>query len=329
MAGYSNPQNDLQGPSWPSCELAPLECVQHAQFQGAPAGPPRFHGHPAGMNTGKRTTLPPVTPEDVQLRPELLRKTPTGHAWKCAHCGKFASSETQAGLYVCRDHGGVTPAQRDPVEAVRAQQEGREPPRRPGRPLEHGLYSKSEHFRVDRVVQEFRERQINPDDSEEDMLYLRAYIEVMKERVPDIDALGQLIEAVEESADALMEVLVELDGEESKTLSATDFLNAINRYQAYAGACKSVGRLLARCTAFTEGMEQRHERLVVLGKVRAETRLKDAAGRQLDLFTMLLRRFMVILGEAVTPEQLMAFQTRLSKEMEELPAAALAGGVRA
>ncbi len=45
------------------------------------------------------------------------------------------------------------------------------------------------------------------------------------------------------------------------------------------------------------GMEERHERLAHLGKVRAETRLKNAAAEQLEVFDLFMTRLDVVLME--------------------------------
>lgn len=283
---------------------------------------PRFQGW--GMAKGKRTNLPPITPKDIAERPDDLRKTATGYAWKCAYCGKFASSVTQAGKYVCKAHGGVTEKQRDPVARAEAEAKGEPPPRPPGRPMVHGLYTKSPTVRIDQLVADYQARQVDPDLTDEDMLYLRAYIEEKKELRPDIEAVRIPLEQI---TGDLAEFLGFIVPDENVTVESV--IDMLERGKELNALLNSLNRLLLRTTQYTKDLESSHARLITMSKVRAETRLKDAAARQLDVFTVLVRRFMVLLSEQLTAKDFEALQKRIENDLSEVPENLLSGELAA
>lgn len=95
------------------------------------------------MPRKKSPHLPPVTEQDLIERPEQLRRPPNGgFAWACHYCGRYASSVSSKGRFLCRFHGGTTPRQRDPVVKELARRNGEKVPRPSGRPVKHGLYSR-------------------------------------------------------------------------------------------------------------------------------------------------------------------------------------------
>ncbi len=61
----------------------------------------------------------------------------------------------------------------------------------------------------------------------------------------------------------------------------------------------------------------------MLAQKRADTRLKNKAGEQLEVFTMMLGRLMLILSEALPPEDFLGLQKRMARDLSELPARAL------
>ena len=284
---------------------------------------PTFYDLP--MPKMKRTALRPVTEADLTLTPEKLRRTPTGWAWCCEYCGKFASSETLKKKFVCRDHGGTTPAQRDPVAKQEAKVQGRTVKRPPGRPLETGLYSKGAQVRIEALVDQYRTSKLDPDQTDNDMLYLRAYLEEMKSLRPEVEALRGPLQAFAERMEGVQALPVA--GEDELTVQAV--LELLERGSEWATTLRTLQSMLGTLDKYTQGLEDRHARLIALSKVRAETRLKNAAGMQLDVFTVMLRRLMVILREQLSPEDLAALQQRVATSLEELPQRALEGGVKA
>ncbi|MHA0048629.1 hypothetical protein [Deinococcus sp. PEB2-67] len=289
------------------------------------------------MARPKRTTLPPVTPEDIVQRPERLRRTANGWAWKCEDCGKFASSESKAGRYLCRDHGGTTPAQRDPVARVKAVEAGKKPPRPPGRPVEHGLYSKSPGVRVDQVVQDYQARGIDPDATEEDMLYLRAHLDVLKEHAPDVEAVVDQVRGLGAACEALLRVTLS-DGDAwfdrgasfrgRPDMTVQDALLIIEELKAFDMRVQHLTKLIGELKLFTSGLEARHTNLIKLAKERADTRLKNKAAKELDVFTMMSKRLLVLLEEVLPRDIFLALRKRYALDFAEIPLSVLqaAGG---
>ena len=129
-----------------------------------------------GMTRKKRTTLPPLTEQEIAHHPELLRRTRTGWARKCSECGEFASGESAPGRYVCRKHGA------SPSDLPVPEQASSRPPT--------GFQGKGRRKeRVDELVADYQARRVNPDDTDDDMLYLRAHLEEMKWLLPEVYAL--------------------------------------------------------------------------------------------------------------------------------------------
>ena len=105
--------------------------------------------------------------------------------WKCHHCARPASHLAQNGLKVCKAHGGSTANQRDPHYRARNRLSTGSPVRPPGRPLKHGFYAVIPGQRIDQLVEEYRAQQLDPDATEDDMYYLRAYLDELKGLRPD------------------------------------------------------------------------------------------------------------------------------------------------
>lgn len=299
----------------------PMDCPLSLRV----AWTPRCAVHTPAMPKAKRTTLPPVTPTDILEHPERVRRTSNGWAWRCHYCGKFASSETLQGKYVCRDHGGSTPAQRDPAARVRAKQQGQPAARPPGRPMNTGVYSKSPAVRVDALVADYQARQLNADCTEEDMLYLRAHLEELRSVLPDLEVLRAPLQDLRYRLEELLTEAVST--QEGATVEGV--LELLGHGKEWGAFTRTVLHSLQEIQKFRKDIENQHTRLIHLSKVRADTRLKNAAAEQLEVFDLMVRRFMVVLQEQLTPQQFEALQKRIARDLSELPQRALEGGVKA
>lgn len=232
----------------------------------------------------------------------MLRKTPYGWAWRCVYCGQFACSETLKGKYVCRSHGGVTARQRDLVAQDAAEQSGHQVPRPPGRPLKSGLHTRKTTVRVDQLVAEFKARKLNVDCTDEDMLYLRAYLAERKEQRPAFTRLQTPLMNLQRVLDN------GLDG----------ISGAEQRAELLAGV-REVGMLLNQIGTFTAQLEKRHSNIIKMSKIRADTRVKNHAAHQVNAFMVMLERLTAILEEQLSPQDFAAFQKRIAKDMNDLP----------
>lgn len=271
------------------------------------------------MSRQKRTTLPPVTEADITAHPELLRRTPKSWAWKCQHCGEFASSETLAGKYVCRRHGGTTPRQRDLVVRSQAVTEGKPVPRPPGRPLLSGLYSKREHVRIDQVVLDYQARKIDPDATDENMLYLRAYLQVMQETRPEAGLLREPLQELVEQAESFLSDSDTGDGE----VTVDELMDLLELGTGFGEAIRPTTRLLKTLKRTTRETEFRHARLIGLSKVRAETRVRNIGAEQVQFVSGLARWMMAFVYDLMTPDDFLALQKRMERDLSEVPLAVL------
>ena len=265
------------------------------------------------------SNLPTVTEEDIARRPEQLRKTARGGwAWKCSKCGQYASSLTQAGLR-CYQHGGTRKSTRDPMAAVKAQAEGKEPPRPPGRPMKTGWYSEGEMRNVHEIVEEYRASGKDPDSTDEDMLYLRARLQNMQNLGPSAAEIAELLtETLEEMREWRDQKVDAADGR-----TVDDVLAALGRYQEMINTADRGARALAKYLSLEGGLDERNSNLVVLAQKRADTRLKNKAGEQLEVFTLMLGRLMQILSEALPPEDFLGLQRRMIRDLDQIPRRAL------
>jgi hypothetical protein len=274
------------------------------------------------MPKGRVTNLPPVTAKDVTQHPDKLRRTPSGgYAWTCHYCRQYASSETQAGLYVCYQHGGASARQRDPVLNRKARAKGRKPPRPPGRPIEHGFYSRGERLDVRELERQYQELGLKLDDTDSDIVQLRARVQNLIADEPGINATREALAELLDAIDAWLQTsLADEPITVNRALEIAGILNAVD------AAVRRASKLYNKLVFYDERIKRDHERIIHLVHKRADTKVKMAAAEQLDFFTMLVKRLYIVLSEMMTPEQFLALQKRIMKDYEDLPKNALEPG---
>lgn len=251
------------------------------------------------MARKKRSELPTVKEADQIHAADRIRRTPTGWAWKCHYCGQFASSETVDGKFVCRSHGGCTPRQRDPVAQQVAHENFRPVPRPPGRPPRTGRWSRRQLLKVDEIFAMYKAQRLDPDATDDDMLYLRAELE---QRKRELKELGETLE-----------LLANINGQlRTVAESSTGPLEVQE-------LTREVNLLMGKRLSLSRRIEKGHERLIKLAKIRAETRLKNGAANQIGQFMLMIERLTDIFQETLPPDVHAALQARLAKEFEALP----------
>lgn len=267
------------------------------------------------MPRKRRTNMEPPSAEYAAAHPnEVIKNARGGWMWKCAHCGRPASSVTAAGLRVCNfGHGGVSEAQRDPVKRQEAIERGEDPPRPPGRPLKHGKYALRDKVRLDEIVRRYREQGVDPDDTDENMLFLHAHLEELRENAPTFEPVQEALGDLKERLGEMLEQVVK-----DEDMSVERVLDAIGRLQEFNRYVMNLSVLLRELRMFTAGMEERHANLVGLARVRADTRLKNNAARQLDVFTRLVQQLDVIVSEALGPDAYKAWKKRIERDLAEV-----------
>lgn len=263
----------------------------------------------------------PPTAADLTATPDQVLKAPKGGLmWKCAYCGRPASSESVKGLKICRAHGGSTAAQRDPVARRDAAAKGETVKSTPGRPIEHGMYTRVPGRRVDEIVADYQAREVDPDQTDENMLYLHANIEVLQSRAPAIDGLDLPIARLLEGLTVFGQAVVPAEG-----VSVEEVLKMTEQTPVFTGLLRDLTAALKQLRGYNADLQSQHARVITLAKVRAETRVRDSAGEQLEVFALLLGRTMKIIREQLGSQDMAALQKRLDRELQEVPARLLEG----
>lgn len=265
----------------------------------------------------------PPTPAEAQASPDRVLRGPKGFMWRCIHCGRPASSLTVGGDKICHTHGGSTAAQRNAEKRAAAQAGGQPRPMPPGRPLVTGAYSQRHGVRLNDIVADYRARQIDPDNTDDDMLYLRAHIELTMDRVQDISALDTPLVDVLEKLAQFRRLIVP-----DEAVSVDAVVTMLDRSRDLDQVTGSLEKLLAQSRKWNSDLATAHARVITMGKIRAETRLKNSAAQQLDVFTLMVRRFMIVLTEQLSPADYDALQKRIEHDLAEIPADVLNGGAR-
>lgn len=262
--------------------------------------------------------LPPITDRDLIEQPESFRPMPNGgFAWKCGLCNQAASSLTQSGLR-CYQHGGTRKRAKDRVESSKAKEKGK-PLGASGRPLKTGWYSRDETVNLFELVNEYRQAKLDPDATDEDMLHLRARLQRLQALEPSGKELAEELEVLlEDLRDWHVERVKDADG-----LTVAGVLETLGRLSEVTDKVVKVRGAFERFTSLQDAIEARHARLIKLAQVRADTRVKNKAAEQLDVFTLMLRRLMTVLQEGLSPEDFLALQRRMERDLNELPKRAL------
>lgn len=165
--------------------------------------------------------------------------------------------------------------------------------------------------RVDRLtalLAEYKARGVNPDATDEDIFYLRANLADMEQYGPE----------VHEAKNQTRDLLVRLEGMRNRPVVDADgatveeVLEQLGKRKDFEKLIRTLGEAEQTLEEFTRELEKQHELLVRLVKIRADTRLKESAGQEHELYQMLLLRLRAIL-EAQLPRDVMV---RLMKRIE-------------
>ena len=275
-----------------------------------------------GMARKRAAEFDPPSDAEALASPDLVLRGPKGGwMWKCQFCGRPAVHVGLSGRKVCKAHGGTTAAQRDPVKRLEAAQRG-EVLRGPGRPLEHGVYARIPGYRVDEILERYRAEGVNPDDTDEDMLLLRAQLEELRDLRPNFMELHvSAALLVKRLTQALSTDLPE-EGEE---MTVDRFLIAIERMEEVEALIRAFETLAKTSLQRAKSIEDRHAKLILMAKVRADTRLKNAAAEQLDVFTVMVKKLSKINEEVLPANLFESLSLRYAQELNEVPKRAVAG----
>lgn len=274
------------------------------------------------MGKRKAPFDPPTQADFDSLGPDRVAKGPKGgFIWRCDKegCRRLATALSSKGEKICKRHGGSTSRQRDPAARALAAAKGEKIPNPPGRPAKHGFYSIVPGIKVDELVAEYRERKLNPDATDDDMLYLRAYLDELKLLRPDSQQAAEMLREALPLIRGLLNFMTDEENfSQTRKITVREAFEAAAYIEHFRAQVDSLKELLKALIEVTAGVEMRHKDLVMLAKVRAETRLKDSAAAQLDAFTTMVEKLVIILAETLPSSQAEAVTARLAKELTEL-----------
>lgn len=192
--------------------------------------------------------------------------------------------------------------------------------------MTHGFYTTVPGVNVDELVQRYRESGLDPDATDDDMLYLRAYLDELKALRPDATQAAELLREGLGAMGGFLRMVTDEDHPfKTRKMSVQDALEVAGELEAYRDALTGLRDTLKVIVSVTAGIEERHATLITLAKTRAETRLKNSASQQLDAFTVMVERLQVILQETLPSNYAEALQVRFARELNELPARAAKG----
>ncbi|WP_230283223.1 hypothetical protein [Deinococcus sp. 23YEL01] len=192
--------------------------------------------------------------------------------------------------------------------------------------MTHGFYTTVPGVNVDELVQRYRESGLDPDATDDDMLYLRAYLDELKALRPDATQAAELLREGLGAMSGFLRMVTDEDHPfKTRKMSVQDALEIAGELERYRDALTGLRDTLKVIVSVTAGIEERHANLITLAKTRAETRLKNSASQQLDAFTVMVERLQVILQETLPSNYAEALQVRFARELNELPARAAKG----
>lgn len=271
----------------------------------------------AGQKDRRRTNLPRPTPEDVKNHPDRVRALPNGgYAWLCHHCRMLASSASKDGTkYLCYRHGGNRAVQRDPVERAKAIEAGKDPPKPSGGQVKHGYYQEGEVRSVHELVAAYQAAGLDPDDTDPDMMHLRARLENLMRLEPLMTKLAEALEEYLTDREKWLQQPVEDGG---KNVTVEQVLLDLDRMDDYRRAIAPVRDMHREAKSWMLQMERRHETIIKMARLRADTRLKNKAAEELSVFVMMVRRLMIALSEQLPPDVFAALQKRFERDLSEV-----------
>ena len=229
-----------------------------------------------------------------RLKPKPFLSTPNGGvAPRCQakrRAGVQCGAPARRGFSVCVRHGAGLPS-RDREQTV---------DRRPrGRPIVHGLYSRSGRRKIADVVADLEAADTNLDDSDGEMRVLRATLAFLLGQADAYDEGGDTVR----STFALLERSLEngpLDAAEAAVIG-----RAMGEAIRLLGQTESWVRVLLDAARF----------IVKASKERADTRAATAESRALATLTRFIHVVRNILWEMLDEEHLDVLEARLVREV--------------
>ena len=254
------------------------------------------------MTKRKRTTLPAVTAEDLTRSPELLRRTPTGWAWRCEQCRQFASTETSRGTFVCCSHREDAHPVADHSTGVTGLG---------GSATAADFTNLVSHERIESLVASYKVSKPGTAEPDENMLYLRAYIEEMRGLSCYVAMLRSPILALINWADEFPIP----SARKHETQTARQLLDLIDLPTGWIHLMGCIQEMLA----LSEALDSRlMERGLQVHQMETETRQIHLAAEQVKGAELALARVVTLATEQMSRAQLLKFRDSVQEEIEKL-----------
>lgn len=236
--------------------------------------------------------------------PEATVSTPNGGtAPRCAGTtkgGERCAKPARRGYATCSSHQ---------TEGEASTQD--DAPRGPGRPREHGLYSRTAVKTLRELRAEVADLEGDLDNTDEEMRTVKSILVFLFNQSEKLNAKADLLElAVEAVEETLESAKVIHDGQ-----PADGELTVAQARQVAQQLAKANG-LLNGIAGYTDRLLDANYRSVSLSKIRADTKARQAEQKSLEQFAKLLQLARgIIIESAPDDEWLDAFKMRLDREL--------------
>jgi hypothetical protein len=258
------------------------------------------------MTKSKKCTLPAVTPNDLARCPELLRRTPTGWAWRCQQCRQFASSKASEGIFVCRNHGSSL---RLTAEDAAGEAVGVNFSATSWAPsdFKHLVsYERITAFMASHLADK-------PDATEldENELFMRAYVEEMHGLYPQATLLEFLLSILVNWADEFPQLSVT----NQEVQMAKQMLGQLDLSSGWAELMGSIQKMLELLAAFDERLTQGQ---VQLRQFEMNINKGNGDSQELNVLERASNRVAQLMIEHMSRDQLRKVRDNLRNEIEKL-----------
>jgi hypothetical protein len=170
----------------------------------------------------------------------------------------------------------------------------------PGRPVQHGRYARDEPLEVAELIAELRQLEMDLDNSDEELLLLKATIQWL------LNQNGKFAAQLEQVETLMSEAIPPL------VKGITDPKEMLETLGKFAAAA----RLIPAIQGYADKLGDHAYRVIGASKIRAETKAKLAETKALEQLVVLTQCVRGIIHDIVDdPEKLGVFEDRLDREV--------------
>ena len=156
--------------------------------------------------------------------------------------------------------------------------------------------------------------QVNPDNTDINMLMLRANLE---NRIA-LEPLVLQVKAVLIRVEAQMSAFLQLKDVDGQGTTPEQALRQHRKLTEFKKTHAFLRRTIREFDQYSVDIEKSHHNVIRMAKIRAETRAIQQKEAECTVFADLLRKFMIILEEQLPPEYYAALQRRINRDLDDL-----------